>query len=964
MSTQPVKLSASGKALNHQPATGLSQAMVLLIALGWIGCFLLISPPLTGAVSGQRAWADGSLLHQIVDALGGWGVFPTARGVEIKDVIWHATAVLATVLLAIRAWFSTRHLNLSTTAREAWLAGQIMLIGWCALSLLSMAWSSEPWLSLGQATLYAYGVLWALAMGWTLERASLQRVGQVIQVTTAAMAVLTIWYYFERNPSHRPGFPIGNPGPLAAAMVPALLISLSIIATEGWRRIMTGTWRDATSFWISLICAVPVSGAFILADALTAKVALIVGVGVLLWLSLSGKTRWIVAAIAAIAAISAVGYRFAAGNDFSMARGASARLRLYTWRYAAELWQQRPMLGLGAGAYPRLANMRSLRDEQLDPAAFMGTWRNHAHNELFEIFTEIGLVGGVTFVGGQLATIMAALVVLRRRLTHEQRTLLTALLAAHLGLLVDSCGSVSLRLPGFPIVFFTLIGVLWAAGRWGHRGDLAGDAIAGFLPTSLAAARWLRVRRALMAFGVVAIAAVLAAMAAMNALSLKREVQAYAAMAENFPQRAAQLAGEAEPWLLDPTRSILASELQTRAQTQVAKNVYTTAARAPGGLDALPPQERDRLGGLIRQAFNAVDLFESRFPAIGEMQVLGAELAERLANVFAPIAPATAKEWRERAQVAWSTQRQLNKGDQRACLALTRYPALPAEYGVFLRDALRTSSPNDRAWLEALQRVVNRLSVNGVDQVVEALLQAAGPIDPRTDANTIIISMAPEAYRLGAAWWSFRGQHERALRLAGRAVELYRPIRDRFPTRVAITLAEQAEYAFRWQPRKAQAALELVDTAIAELPNIQAQLRRNLERPLREAQARYLIATGQGATAESLLREWGWQSPAQIASVYLDTIRTVLRQPIANRPPTVIPWIEQVVSLQPTEPQAWGWLAWLMAESGHFDQTRQVFDDARRAGVSQDNITGLQRWLSTEFPAYQDWQQATNQPAP
>jgi hypothetical protein len=145
----------------------------------------------------------------------------------------------------------------------------------------------------------------------------------------------------------------------------------------------------------------------------------------------------------------------------------------------------------------------------------------------------------------------------------------------------------------------------------------------------------------------------------------------------------------------------------------------------------------------------------------------------------------------------------------------------PPSTGYFCVTPCAPVAPTTAPGLEALQRVVNRLSVNGVDQVVEALLQAAGPIDPRTDANTIIISMAPEAYRLGAAWWSFRGQHERALRLAGRAVELYRPIRDRFPTRVAITLAEQAEYAFRWQPRKAQAALELVDTAIAELPNIQ-----------------------------------------------------------------------------------------------------------------------------------------------
>lgn len=935
--------------------TVLAQGCVALIAVGWLGCFLLISPPQSGTVSGQIPWSDGSLLRQIVDAISLWGIFPTARGAEIKNVIWHGVVVLATLLLAVRAWNSIRHLRLSATVREPWMAGQIMLLGWCGLALLSFSWSREPAISFGQAILYCFGVVWALAIAWTLERAALQRLGRVVLVSSAAMATLTIWYYFERNPNHRPGFPLGNPGPLAAAMVPALLLAGSTLVSGVWNRLMTGVWRDAGGCLLSGLVLIPLVFAFLLADALTAKVALIVGVGVLLWLSIPGKARWVVAGIAMVAAVGAIGYRFAAADDFGMARGASARLRLYTWRYAAELWEQSPMLGLGAGAYARLANVLSLRDEQLDPAAFMGTWRNHAHNELFEVFTEIGLVGGVTFVGGHLATILAALLVLRRRLTTEQRTVIVAFLAAYVGILADSCGSVSLRLPGFPIVFFTLIGVLWAAGRWGSRGDLAGDALAAFLPDSPTAARRLNVRRMVMALGVVVLAGGLATAGTVNAHSLWYEQKAHAAMADDLPELARSHAAEAEWGLLEPTRRIMAAELQARAMAYSATGVFAAAVNREGGLAAVPEAERERIAGLLRMAYNQVEAFDKRIPAVGEMPILGAELAERLAVVLEPTAPETARQWRERALAAWQGQRIQNRYDLRACLALTRYPALPASYGVLLRDALRRGTPKDATWLNALQGVVQRLSVPVFDQVVEALLKAAGPIDPQTDANAIVISMAPEAFRLGAAWWSFRGDHERALRLAGRAADLYRPIQDRFPTRVAVALSEQAEYMFRWQPAQPQAAIELITTAIEALPHIQAQARDELERPLRVSQARYQIAAGRTAAAEELLRNWGWESPARIAAVYLEVIATVLRQPIERRPRTVIPWLERVVTLTPTDVGGWRWLAWIVTEPGHYAEIERVLAQARDAGVSESQAAGIRQWLAGEFPAYGAW---------
>lgn len=949
--TNPIKSHLNQGAL----PSWISLLMAALITLGWLGAFLLLSPPEQGNVSGQIPWASGSLLYPMTQALSLWGSFPTARGVEIKDIYWHGVVVFATLLLAVRALSSKRHLNLSETYREPWMAGQILLIGWCLLALASTAWSKEPLISLGQAILYCFGVVWAVAIAWTLERNALRLLGRGILVSSALMAVLTIWYFFERNPNHRPGFPMGNPSPLATAMVPAILLAGCTLVIELWQRLMTGTWRDMRGCGLSALVLIPLIWAFLLADALTAKVALLVGAGVLLWHAIPGKSRWLVAAIAFVSAAGAIAYRFAAADDFGMARGASARLRLYTWRYAAELWEQAPMLGLGAGAYPRLANVLSIRDEQLDPAAFMGTWRNHAHNELFEIFTEIGLVGGVTFVGGHLATLLAALLVLRQRISADQRTVIIALLAAYIGIFADSFGSVSLRLPGFGIVFFTLIGVLWAVGRWARRGDLTGDALESFLPASQGAIRWLTVRRTVMALGVLVVGCGLGTAAWFNARSLWHEQRAYAAMAEGLPDLARGEAQRAEPLLLDPSRRILAVELQARARAIAAINLFVSAQQAPGGMSALPAAEYERMAQALRLAYIEVEAFDERIPAVGEMPILGAELAERYAKVLEPNSPEMAKEWSNRAMVAWSSQRVQNKYDPRACLALTRYNATPATHGVYLRDALRRSTPNDPAWLAGLQRVVKRYPVPLIDQIIKSLLESAGPIDPLTDDNVIIISMAPEAYRLGAAWWSFRGQHQRALKLASRAADLYQPIQDRFPTRLSVTFSEQAEYAFRLQPTAPQMALQLIGNAVRALPDIQVHERAKLERPLRAAEARYMIAAGQQSEAEALLEAWGWRQPSEIAKVYQQLLATVLRQPIERRPTTVIPWIERLVSLGPDKPDGWRWLAWLVAEQGHFGEVENILSQAQDAGLSSAEAEHIKRWLQTEFQGYANW---------
>ena len=150
---------------------------------------------------------------------------------------------------------------------------------------------------------------------------------------------------------------------------------------------------------------------------------LVVGIAGVLFLRARRRVRWCIAAGLLIVTLAGAWYISAKEQDFTMARGATVRYRIYAWRYAAALWSQRPISGIGAGNYPRLAGIMSVGDRVLDPAAFMAEMVDHAHNELFEVFAEIGLVGGVTFVAGLLATIVAASALLRTNLSPERRWL-------------------------------------------------------------------------------------------------------------------------------------------------------------------------------------------------------------------------------------------------------------------------------------------------------------------------------------------------------------------------------------------------------------------------------------------------------------------------------------------------------------------------------------------------------------
>ena len=891
----------------------LGLALVLLGAT-----FFLMSPPAGASYPGAIPWRPGSILKAITDLMSLRGAAATVRGVEIKDFAFHLAAAMALVLLAVRALVSGLLPPERRTAKRAWFVGQAALAAWVLISLASSQWSGDADLSRGQAALYGLALAWAVSLSWCLESRDLPRLLWGYVIIAAGGATLCVWYFYARNPHHRPGFPIGNPGALASCILPAILIAgaalIGSVRPSGQRK-EPADWRRLIAPVAALL---PLCWCFGLAGSRAAWVGLVGGVAGVLFLRSRRRVRWIIVAAGLLTASLGAWYLSSAKQDFTMARGATIRFRVYAWQYAAGLWGHRPISGVGAGSYPRLAGRLSRGDRILDPAAFQAQEGlvEHAHNELFEIFAEIGLVGGVTYVAGYLATLVAASALLRTNLSRRRRWLLLGLVAGVIALLTDAMFGVGLRLPGTPAVFYTLVGAIWAVCRSvsKHRPEEC-----GVTPS------WVR-SMVLRRYGLTAVSLALALVATWLAVrNWGGACFEYAAAAAHNVGRydaAAQHARAAQAQLLDPVRKLIASKHAVDSEYDRAYDAYRQAVTAieqyqadrNGSDGSGPPSAElqelvrlavDRCGG----AWEDARRLHQRVPDFGRMLALRAQCAELLADVFRRTGNTSeAQTWQKHAREAWLIQRSARPFDLQTLLRLARYPSLPGEYIGLLRDALRNGfAPAE--WHAALRR---GREFPGFEQTLDDMRQSVGPYGPQTDLDALILSLAPEMYRLSAAWRALRGDYETAAADAALAAELYQPMRPRFPQLRSVALAEQAEYSFQAQPDQPQRAIALMVQAIDALPTIQEQKYETMVTPYRLLSARFLITAGDEREAGRL--------------------------------------ISAVLDRQPDNAQAWALIVTSVAEQRDADAARAALRDAEAAGVRGAELEVLRQIVRQHLP--------------
>lgn len=663
--------------------------------------------------------------------------------------------------------------------------------------------------------------------------------------------------------------------------------------------------------------------------------------------------------------------------DAAMARSATIRFRVYAWCYAAKLWNQSwltAIAGHGAGAYPRLAGQFSIHDRMLDPAAFMSDELvEHAHNELFEVLTEIGLVGGVTFVGGLLATLLAGRALLHGRLRDRQRWLYAALLAALAALMTDALFAPGLRLAGVPAVFYTLVGTLWAVCRLASQPRPA-DTLADLIKTSVRPSDG-RTLRPIVA-GVVAAALAVGGgwLTVRNWVGVLREEAASVAFARGDFAQAAEDYDLAGSRLLDPVRQLVNRGYALHAHLGAAREAYEAfyaeQASAAGAAGSQPTttgggDHATELWHLAvkrcEQTYTAAGRLSQRAPTLMHTAAVAAKAAELLGDLFDTAGEVRARDWWRRAGQAWRVQRTWRPYDFETLLALTQYPT-PLDYHAgLLRDALRCTTARRRwgppltfdglrwEWQQALRRAAAR---EGFADTVREFLAVIGPFAPETGLDTLVDWRAPEVYRLAAHAAALRGDFTAARLYAARAVLLYEPMRPRFPMLGSIALLEQAEFVLRGSPEQAQLAVALLHEAIEQLPWIQQQKYDAMARPFREWLANALLAAGAEDEAVEVLSTMLGDDgpiPAALAETYVRLVVLHIRRPPEQRP-DVQQWLAAALRHKPDHVFAWSWMAWLAAERGDVDAVHAALADAVRSGVRPEDVQRIRRSLCQEFP--------------
>ncbi len=487
---EPGESQAEGRSLHDR-------IMVWIVILVIAGCCWLISGQ-QGAEAGHVPWRAGSVLRTVTTLMALNFEYPTRSGAEVKWLI-QGLGAAAAMLVAAAAWYVRRRPRGSEEDAEgssahqpalqsdtvpghrsvlpAWEIAQFALLaltGWMAMSALWSPWSEA---SLGEAVRQFIFTVWAIALGRTLLARGVRQASVGLVAVLALTAAVGIWYYFERNPAQRLKFPIGNPIFMASCLIPGVVVMFGLALGAAPERLRRGaSVSSGSGSWRWLTWPGGVVGLIVLLWALklTDSRGPFVGLGIGLFagllmavcLRLRGRVRR--------GALLAIGFGLIVGllyvqirgtPDFISRRSTTVSFRQYAWTYAVRLFADRPTLGQGQAGYFLLSEQFAAADAQADPGVFSDALVGHAHNEWLEILADLGLVGFCLIAVVLGATLWSAVVAVREAPGGRDRGLAIGLGAAFVALVVAEASGPALRRPGLPVVFYTVVGLIWAQAR-------------------------------------------------------------------------------------------------------------------------------------------------------------------------------------------------------------------------------------------------------------------------------------------------------------------------------------------------------------------------------------------------------------------------------------------------------------------------------------------------------------------
>lgn len=459
----------------------LTAVMIAVAVLTLAGGYLLLSAAesLT-LVDGAIEWQAESPLRAVVQLLCLNYEFPTIHAGDVKGYILGIGTAIALAALGMAALTRSPEEQASLDMGE--LAGseaaritmpahrvpmaasaQVLAILYVLWSFASSRWSTAPELAAAGSVLLAIQFLWSLSLAQGIAPNGLRYFVRGFLCVVLVTSIVAVWYYYGRNPTLRAKFPFGNPTFLAACLIPGLLLSAAWV---GHAFSLKNSFSGGAHWaWAGIAVATLASGlwALRLTDSRGAQVGLGAGALAALFFALRGRWRILPIGLSVGFVVIAWIYFSTSARESPSGRGESLRLRSYAWNYAWRLFWDRPFVGHGQGAYTRLGDAFVSGDVLADPLVFDGPIA-HAHNEWLEVLSELGVVG-IVLVGAVLVMTLWSVYRAIPAADNEHRWCLIGLAGSLVGLTVEECSGVGLRISEVPMAFYAVLGLTWAGSQ-------------------------------------------------------------------------------------------------------------------------------------------------------------------------------------------------------------------------------------------------------------------------------------------------------------------------------------------------------------------------------------------------------------------------------------------------------------------------------------------------------------------
>ncbi len=913
-------------------ARRIGAAMVLVAGICIVAACLITSP----AAFSQTSQSDGSLLTRVVSLLGlsnadgTRSAFPTLRGVEIRDLFFHVGA--AALMLLFGAFFVATRMRPRLTTDDLFEIRRHATSPyfWWALllfvSIVSSYFSHANDVAMGGVMLRLLTFGWWLPLAVVLTGRQAMRLSGVLVVAVTLTALVGMWYFFERAPwllrfpfidGARLRYPIGNELWFGACLLPAIFIAAGAV----WASMRSGT---TTTRWLSLVAAgaavLVCCFALYLTRSRSAMAGLMAGLAFGAFVLAPRRARMLVVLISVLIALGGALFIQQKRSSGRMGeRAHSIRTRLnHEWPYALTLWFAKPVGGHGEGGYTMQAGQFARAEQLEDPNTIASdgwAWTAEAHNEYLQLLADVGLVGALGFVCALVVTLYWAVRFYdgRRDLPHSgaEGALAAGLAAAVVAVAVEEAGSVGLRHPGLPPLFFASWACLWAVIRGARRvrgaiapgavGDAASDA-AHESEGSTADDGDKRLHASTLRLG--GLIAILAGLGfgfagIQNWRSARAQFDAQHAVSEGHYAEAISAADWAGRFCLDPMRKLISRRLAVEAQVAEFARRVQTAESAP---------DADTMQLAQEAAIQSTELNHAAPRFLGLSQLKWQLAAMRSHAHTRRGEPELAHEFRVE-YLQWLLQCREDEPFNLEYVAMlwSDFPEpAPLERLRWLRAWLRRNfMASDPVFGALLQSFA--LQIPDAKSTMDAQLQIARDDLDRAPAHWKD-ELSPETFRIAAAIAEAQGDPQAAVERGAHAITLYERAGPRLFYAHAAALLELTYLQFRADPLADPAprfdllirATEIMD---GPLPAASNEAKRDLPLPREFGQLRLaiLLAHGREADARSQLKALAPDADANLDALLSSAYARLANQllPTGRSDALVAEWIERAEALDP-----------------------------------------------------------------